>query len=136
MSAEGLPVGTIGRGLVVLLGIATDDGADDIVYICEKMLHLRIFPDQNDKFDLSVVDIKGEILIVSQFTLFADCRKGRRPGFSDAAGPVLGNQMYEEFVRQIRLSGLKTETGIFGAKMSVALNNDGPVTIVLDSKDR
>ena len=133
VTVDGTSVGSIGKGLVILLGVATGDGPDDIVYLKEKTLNLRIFPDNNDKFDLSVMDIAGELLIISQFTLFADCRKGRRPSFSAAAPPVLGNQLYEEFVRQMRQSGLNVQTGVFGAKMALTLLNDGPVTIIIDS---
>ena len=134
VSVENMTVASIEKGLLVLIGVGKFDSQRDIEYIRDKVLTLRIFADQNDKFDLSVSDIKGEILVVSQFTLFANCRKGRRPSFSDAALPEIGNQIYEDFVKQIRQSGLKISTGIFGAKMSLAITNDGPVTIILDSQ--
>lgn len=127
-------VGQIGRGLVVLLGVGQGDAPEDALYLAEKTLHLRIFPDEAGQMNRSVTDVQGGILVVSQFTLYGDARKGRRPGYSDAAGPEEATRLYEYFVDCLRPSGLEVATGVFRAMMEVALVNQGPVTLLLDSK--
>ena len=127
-------VGKINEGLMVLLGVGNDDNEKDLDYLVGKVLGLRIFQDENDKMNLSLLDVKGELLVVSQFTLYGDVRKGKRPSFSTSASPEIGNKYYEEFINKTRALGVKTETGIFGAHMNVSLVNNGPVTILLDSK--
>ncbi|MBW4521696.1 MAG: D-tyrosyl-tRNA(Tyr) deacylase [Scytolyngbya sp. HA4215-MV1] len=130
---EGRIVGKIGRGLNLLIGIAATDTATELDWIARKCLELRVFPtEQGDRFDQSVQEIGGGLLVISQFTLYGDCRKGRRPSFDRAAPPELAKPLYEYFVSQLRLSGLPVETGIFGAKMQVAIENDGPVTLLLE----
>jgi D-tyrosyl-tRNA(Tyr) deacylase len=138
VEVEGKIVGSISRGLNILLGVAKGDTEEDIKKLVNKILKLRIFknPESGKDFDLSVTDIGGEILVVSQFTLLADCRKGRRPSFDKAEKPQRAKELYEEFVEKIkRESNLKVETGIFGADMKVYIENDGPVTIILNSKE-
>jgi len=127
-------VGRIDRGLVVLLGVQEGDSKRDLAFLVDKTIGLRIFPDANDKMNLSVCDVGGSLLIVSQFTLLGDCRKGKRPSFVQAAAPEIAKQMYEQFVAKVRQQGLVVETGIFQADMQVSLCNTGPVTIVLDSR--
>ena len=127
-------VGKIGPGLLVLLGVSKSDSRADADYVVNKILGLRVFEDQDGKMNLSVVDARCTILAVSQFTLYGDVRKGRRPSFDDAAPPQLANELYEYFVHKIRDSGVTCETGRFQAMMQVVLVNDGPVTILLDSK--
>jgi D-aminoacyl-tRNA deacylase len=122
-----------GYGLLVLLGIARGDGAAETDYLAEKILNLRIFPDEEEKMNLSVLDVRGELMLVSQFTLLADCRKGRRPSFIDAEDPELAEPLYERFAARLRESGLKVQEGAFGELMTVTLENWGPVTIVIDS---
>lgn len=129
-------VGKIDSGLVVLVGVANGDTVKDAQYLAQKVAGLRIFANEAGKFDLSVSDIKGEILIISQFTLLADTRKGRRPSFTDAAPPVLGEELFNRFVTESRQTGLKVETGRFQEHMLVEILNDGPVTIMLDSRDK
>jgi D-tyrosyl-tRNA(Tyr) deacylase len=131
---EGRVVGAVGPGLLVLLGVDRDDREEDAEYLAEKTLHLRIFPDDAGQMNRSVLEMRGEILAVSQFTLLGDARKGRRPGYSAAAAPEEANRLYETFVARLRPSGLKVETGVFRAMMDVALVNQGPVTILLDSR--
>ncbi len=126
--------GRIGAGLVVLLGVKKGDTEADAAYIADKILHLRIFEDADDKLNLSVEDKQGELMIVSQFTLYGDARRGRRPSFFEAAEPDKADALYQEVVRLCRASGLRTETGKFRTHMRVALENDGPVTILLDSE--
>ena len=126
-------VGKIGPGFLVLLGIATADTQTDADYLANKIIGLRIFEDQGGKINLSLSETHGSVLAVSQFTLYGDVRKGRRPSFDDAAPPQLANELYEYFVRKIRDSGITCETGRFQAMMQVELVNDGPVTILLDS---
>ncbi len=133
---EGKIVGAIGPGLLVLLGVGEEDNGDDLAYLLEKLPFLRIFEDDQGKMNLSLLDVKGEVLAVSQFTLYADTRKGRRPGFSQAAGPDKGNAYYEAFVEGLRRQGITVATGVFQAHMEVELVNDGPVTIVMDTKNR
>jgi D-tyrosyl-tRNA(Tyr) deacylase len=127
-------VGKIGAGLVVFLGVAQGDSKEDAIYLANKVVNLRIFADETSKFSLSALDTKGDILIVSQFTLLGDARKGRRPDFTSAAPPDLAKQLYEFFMEQVRATGLKVETGLFQEHMLVEIHNDGPVTILLESK--
>ena len=132
---EGQIVGSIQKGLMVLLGIGQDDTLKDVEYLANKVANLRIFEDENEKMNLSVLDVKGEILVISQFTLYGDCRKGYRPSFTDAAPPELANSLYEAFVRYLREKyPVKVETGIFRATMHVEIHNEGPVTILLESR--
>ncbi|NFG23604.1 D-tyrosyl-tRNA(Tyr) deacylase [Clostridium botulinum] len=126
-------VGAIGKGLNVLIGISKSDTLEDLKYIRDKVINLRIFQDEKEKMNLSLLDIKGELLVISQFTLYGDCRKGRRPNFMDAKGGEEAKELYEEFLSLLKESNLKVETGEFGADMKVEINNDGPVTIILDS---
>lgn len=127
-------VAAIGLGLVVLLGIGADDTEKDAVYIAEKTVNLRIFEDEDNKMNRSLLDIKGELLVVSQFTLYGDCRKGRRPSFTSAASPEKGNELYNYFVNIAKDFGIPIKTGIFQEEMLVEISNDGPVTILLDSQ--
>jgi D-tyrosyl-tRNA(Tyr) deacylase len=132
---EGKVVGSIGKGILVLLGIGRDDDGQDIQWLADKVMNLRIFEDENDKMNLSVLDVKGQVLVVSQFTLYGDCRKGKRPSYSSAAAPADAEKMYNTFIQTIESKyGIKVETGIFQAMMEVELVNDGPVTLLLDSK--
>ncbi len=126
--------GSSEKGLMILLGVEDGDSIDDVKYMVEKTTNLRIFEDEDDKLNLSVLDIKGEILVVSQFTLLGDCRKGRRPNFMRAAKPEVANKLYEDFVSLTREKGVKVGTGVFREHMIVNLSNDGPVTILIDSK--
>ena len=126
-------VGKIGAGLLVLLGVAKSDTQADADYLASKILGLRIFDDENGKMNLSLAETRGSVLAVSQFTLYGDVRKGRRPSFDEAAPPQLANELYQHFVRKIREAGFTCQTGRFQAMMTVELVNDGPVTIVLDS---
>ncbi len=136
VSVEGEVVGRIGQGLVILVGVANGDTERDAVYLAQKAPDLRIFADDEGKFNLSAIDVKAELLLVSQFTLLADTKKGRRPSFVDAAPPVLAERLFDQFVATTRESGLKVETGRFQQHMLVEIYNDGPVTIVLDSRDK
>jgi len=129
-------VGKIGPGLVVFLGVAQGDSKEDASYLANKVVNLRIFADESSKFALSALDTRGDILIVSQFTLLADSHKGRRPDFTDAAPPDLAKELYGFFVEQVRSTGLKVETGLFQEHMLVEIHNNGPVTILLESKMR
>lgn len=128
-------VGAIRVGLCVLVGVAPEDTEADAAKLAEKIVNLRIFGDEQGKMNLSLLDVQGELLAISQFTLYADCRKGRRPSFVKAASPDLGNVLYERFVAYVREAGVHVETGVFGAEMAVRLCNEGPVTIVMDSND-
>ncbi len=134
VEVEGEVVGRIGEGMLILLGAGKDDTEEDARYLAEKILTLRIFEDTEGKMNLSVTDTGGGVLVVSQFTLYGDCRKGRRPSFDKAAPPELAERLYELFVSEIRERGVKVETGRFRAMMDVHLVNWGPVTLMLDSK--
>lgn len=127
-------VGEIDKGLLVLLGVGEDDNNEDLEYIKKKILGLRIFEDENEKMNLSLLDIGGELLVVSQFTLYGDVRKGRRPNFMSAAAPNKAEEIYLDFVNECKKENIKVQTGSFGKHMDVSLINDGPVTIMLDSK--
>jgi D-tyrosyl-tRNA(Tyr) deacylase len=135
VTVEGDTVGEIHRGLVVLLGVADGDTDADAVWMADKIAQLRIFEDREGKMNLSVADIGGSILLVSQFTLLASCRKGRRPSFVGAAQPAEGKRLYEDVGRLLRERGLPVETGRFGERMMVSIENEGPVTIVLDTRE-
>ena len=126
-------IGEIGPGLVVFLGVGEDDTEDDLNYLVDKVANLRIFEDDEGKMNLSAIQLNLQVLVVSQFTLWGDCRKGRRPSFSHAAPPEKAVKMYEEYIRRLRGIGLIVETGQFQAMMTVSVENDGPVTILLDS---
>ena len=133
VSVDGRETGRIGEGLAVLLGVSRTDTEKDADLLAEKVLHLRVFPDQNDQMNRSVVDVGGGLLVVSQFTLLGDVRRGRRPSYTEAAPPEEANRLYEYFVERLRPSGLPVATGVFRAMMDVSLVNQGPVTILLDS---
>lgn len=133
VKVDGEIIGSIGEGLLIFLGVGDTDTESDLKYIVDKSIGLRIFSDENDKMNLSVEDIGGEILVISQFTLYGDCRKGKRPSFSKSMEPVAANKMYEQFIAELKSRGIRTEHGEFGADMKVELLNDGPVTILLDS---
>lgn len=132
---DGRVNGKIDDGLLVLLGVGNGDTEEDMKYIADKIIKLRIFSDEKDKMNLSLEDVGGSMLVISQFTLYGDCSHGRRPYFGNAMEPVSANEMYEKFVAYIREQGIHTETGEFGADMKVSLTNDGPVTIILESKN-
>lgn len=126
--------GEISNGLMVLLGVGNGDTDEDMKYIADKIINLRIFSDENDKMNLSLKDVGGSMLVISQFTLYGDCSHGRRPYFGDAMEPVGANEMYKSFVEYVKEHGIHAETGEFGADMKVTLTNDGPVTIILESR--
>lgn len=128
--------GAIDRGLVVFVGISADDKTKDLQWLAEKIVHLRLFEDDAGKMNRSITDIKGEMLIISQFTLYGDCRKGRRPGFSSAAPPLVAEPYYQQFVQEVRDKGIQVATGTFQTDMQVELVNDGPVTLLLDSEKK
>ncbi|KJS20328.1 MAG: D-tyrosyl-tRNA(Tyr) deacylase [Clostridiaceae bacterium BRH_c20a] len=134
VSVEEKIVGKINQGIVVLLGITHDDTEEDAKYLAEKITNLRIFEDENNKLNLSLLDIKGKILSVSQFTLYGDCRKGRRPSFTEAAYPKLAEELYNKFNQYLEGLNIEVEKGVFQAYMQVEIINDGPVTILLESK--
>lgn len=134
VKVNGDTVGKIGKGLLVFLGIGEDDDNKDLEYMVEKILGLRIFEDTNSKMNLSLLNVEGEILVISQFTLYGDVRKGKRPSFSSSARPEMAESMYNKFIAMCKERGIKAEEGIFGADMKVELINDGPVTILIDSK--
>jgi len=136
VEVEGKIVGQIGKGLVLLLGATVGDGEKEVVYLADKCANLRIFEDQEGKMNLSVLEVGGEILVISQFTLYGDTRKGRRPSFTEALEPKEAEKLYLMFIDYLKEKGLKVEQGIFGAKMLVKIFNDGPVTFVLDSKEK
>ncbi|MFD2446180.1 D-aminoacyl-tRNA deacylase [Bacillus sp. CGMCC 1.16607] len=134
VTVKGEITGQISMGLVLLVGVTHDDTMDDAEFVADKIANLRIFEDENEKMNHSLLDVGGEILSVSQFTLYGDCRKGRRPNFMDAARPEYALEIYEKFNAILREKGIKVETGIFGAMMDVSLVNDGPVTLIIESK--
>ena len=133
VKVDGNIVGEINRGFNVLIGISKEDTEEDMKYIKDKLINLRVFEDENNKMNLSLSDIQGELLIISQFTLYGDVRKGRRPNFMNALGVNEAKVFYDKFIESMKETGLKIETGIFGADMKVDIKNDGPVTILLDS---
>ena len=132
VEVDGKTVGKIGAGFLVLLGVTHDDTKEQADYLVKKLCNLRIFSDENDKMNLSVKDVNGQLLIVSQFTLYADCSSGNRPSFTDAAKPDYANELYEYFCNQCEKNEIHVEKGIFGADMKVLLLNDGPVTIIIE----
>ncbi|WP_145034159.1 D-aminoacyl-tRNA deacylase [Caulifigura coniformis] len=134
VTVAGEVTGQIGRGYLVLLGIANDDRQDDLIYLAQKVIGLRIFEDADGKMNLSLADVGGAMLVVSQFTLYGDCRKGRRPSFIEAARPEVAEPLYRSFVAEVRGQGITVETGRFQTEMQVSLVNDGPVTILVDSR--
>lgn len=133
VSVDGEIKGKINQGLMVLVGISKEDKEDDLKYIKDKIVNLRIFSDEDDKMNLSLLDIKGELLIVSQFTLYGDCRKGRRPNFMQSLGGEEAKVLYDKFIDMMKQEDIKIECGVFGADMEVNIVNDGPVTLILDS---
>jgi D-tyrosyl-tRNA(Tyr) deacylase len=134
VTIDGQETARIGKGLLVLLGVSQGDGPKDAAYLAEKTANLRIFEDDAAKMNRSVLEIAGDVMVVSQFTLLGDCRKGRRPSFVEAARPELAIPLYEHFIEALRKRNLRVETGRFGAMMDVALVNDGPVTLIVDSR--
>ncbi len=135
VTADGVVSGEIGRGFVVLLGVGAHDSADEVIWLADKVVGLRIFEDDAGKMNRSLADVGGAMLVVSQFTLYGDCRKGRRPSFIDAAAPELAERLYEEFVARVRAAGITVATGRFREHMMVSLVNDGPVTLWIDTAD-
>jgi D-tyrosyl-tRNA(Tyr) deacylase len=135
VDVEGKTVGEIGKGALVLFGVHKDDTPAQTLWLANKLVNLRIFADPSDKMNLSLLDIQGEVLIVSQFTLYGNCSEGRRPEFTASAPPEMANTLYEKFIQEVRQQKLKVETGVFGAYMQVSLTNDGPVTFILDAKE-
>ena len=133
VTVDDVLVGQIGKGLNILVGVGHDDSKKDVDYLVNKCVNLRIFEDENGKMNKTLLDISGEVLVISQFTLYADCRKGRRPSFVDAARPEHANELYEKFVEKLRKLNVNVATGIFGADMKVDILNDGPVTIIIES---
>lgn len=127
-------IGEISNGLLIFLGVGEDDTEKDVEYMVDKTIGLRIFQDENDKMNLSLKDINGEVLVVSQFTLYGDVRKGKRPSFTKSASPIIGKRLYEEYINRMKEQEIKVQTGEFGADMDISLLNDGPVTILIDSK--
>lgn len=134
VSIEGKIVGKIGSGLVILLGVKNGDTEADAKFLANKCVNLRIFADEQSKFNLSALDVKGELLVISQFTVYGDTRKGRRPSFIEAAPPEVSEPLYEKFISYLQVSGLKVACGKFGAMMLVEIHNDGPVTVIVESK--
>ena len=133
VTIDGRVNGKINNGFLVLLGVSSTDTKQDVDYLVKKVTNLRIFTDEKDKMNLSLLDIQGEVLLISQFTLYGDARKGRRPNFMNALGGEEAKKFYDKFIEMMKETGLKVQTGIFGADMKVDIKNDGPVTILLDS---
>ncbi len=136
VEVDGTITGAIGTGLLILLGVSRTDTKPDADYLTEKIAGLRIFPDEQDRMNRSVTEIGGSVLVVSQFTLYGDCGRGRRPSFDEAAPPEEARALYEYFVERLRAMSVKTETGVFQASMQVFLVNDGPVTLLVESKKK
>jgi len=134
IEVNGQIVGSTGKGCLVYLGVGKEDSEKDVEFIADKLVNLRIFADENEKMNLSVLDVGAAILLVSQFTLYGDCRKGRRPGFDSAGEPETAERLYEKTIEAVRQKGVPVETGVFAAHMEVTSINDGPVTFLLDSK--
>ena len=134
VAIDGQVVGQIGQGFLILLGVGPEDDENTCRYLAEKALGLRVFEDENEKMNLGLSDVGGQVLVVSQFTLYGNCRKGRRPSFAEAANPELGNRLYEQFLQECRRLGYEPQHGRFGADMQVSSVNDGPVTLILDTK--
>lgn len=134
VTVDGEVVGKINKGVMLLVGITHDDTLEDVAYLADKVVNLRIFEDESEKMNDSLLDVGGQVLSVSQFTLYGDCRKGRRPNFMAAAKPDVANELYEAFNQQLRDKGVIVETGMFGEMMDVSLINDGPVTLIVESK--
>ena len=133
VAIDGQVVGSIGRGFLILLGVGPEDTEKHCRYLAEKALSLRVFEDENGKMNRGLEDVGGQVLVVSQFTLYGNCRKGRRPSFTGAAGPELGNRLYEQFLADCAQLGYEPQHGVFGADMQVESVNDGPVTLILDT---
>ena len=134
VDVAGATAGTIGEGLVIFLGVARTDGRPDAEYLADKIIHLRIFPDDAGRMNRSIIEVGGGLLVVSQFTLYGDCKKGRRPSFDEAAPPEQARELYDYFVNHLKSSNIIVETGVFQAEMEVHLVNDGPVTFILESR--
>jgi len=134
VAIDGQVVGSIGKGFLILLGVGPEDTQEHCKYLAQKALGLRIFEDGNGKMNLGLEEVRGEVLVVSQFTLYGNCRKGRRPSFTEAAPPELGNRLYEQFLKECESLGFPPQHGQFGADMQVASVNDGPVTLILDTQ--
>ena len=134
VTVDGRTIGSAGRGLLILLGVRTGDTPADADWLAEKCLNLRIFEDDQGKFNRSLLEVRGDLLVVSQFTLYGDASHGRRPGFIDAAPPSVATPLYEHFIHVLRESGLRVESGVFGARMEVYLVNSGPVTLLLEKE--
>ena len=135
VSVDGKITGEIGKGLCVFLGVVVEDTEKDIAWLADKIVNLRIFDDESGKMNRSLIDEEGRMLVVSQFTLCGDCKKGRRPSWIKAAEPIFANDMYEKFVKEIEARGVRTATGVFQSLMKVEICNDGPVTLMIDSRE-
>jgi D-tyrosyl-tRNA(Tyr) deacylase len=136
VTVEGKITGEIDFGFVVLVGITHEDSLDDVQFVADKIANLRVFQDEEGKMNRSLLDVGGQVLSISQFTLYGDCRKGRRPNFMQAAKPEHAEPLYEQFNNALREKGITVETGLFGAMMDVQLNNQGPVTLIIESKEK
>ena len=136
VDVDGKTVGKIGKGYLVLCGITHTDTEKEADYLAKKLINLRVFEDENEKMNLALKDVNGELLIISQFTLYGDCSEGNRPSFTNAARPEKANELYEYFLKKCKESNIKVEQGIFGADMKVSLVNDGPVTIILEKENQ
>ena len=135
VQVENQVTGSIKKGMVILLGVQNGDTEEDVRWLAEKCINLRIYDNEEGKFHFSLLDIEGEVLVISQFTLYGDCKKGRRPSFTEAALPELAETLYNRFVQVMREKGMKVETGVFAARMLVNIQNSGPVTLIVDSRD-